>query len=96
MQFNRRSGYFMLIAALLHRATSLKYRKLIVLQMRAQNQFTVNEKTHLNFCRYCVPPEHGKRLERLAKGMRPVEDYLQIFRINLLTVKDLQHVFCFL
>lgn len=24
---------------------------------------------HAPFCRYCVPPEHGKRLERLAKGM---------------------------
>lgn len=25
-----------------------------------------------SFCRYAVPPEHGKRLERLAQGKAPI------------------------
>lgn len=37
----------------------------------------------LNPCRYCVPPEHGKRFERLAKGKTEVKCLLLIFTIKL-------------
>lgn len=36
--------------------------------------------------RYCVPPEHGKRLERLAKGKEVKSIFLSFSHAKLLTI----------
>lgn len=48
-------------------------------------------------CRYCVPPEHGKRLERLAQGKRPGFSFVDVYDIKRLMIMDCNiYLFCLL
>lgn len=39
-------------------------------------------------CRYCVPPEHGKRLERLAQGKKLGFSSVDVYDIKLLMIME--------
>lgn len=61
----------------------LEYFTHLLWSFNSSSQFTVTKATTLNPCRYCVPPEHGKRFERLAKGKTEVKYLLLIFTIKV-------------